>query len=154
MHAGCVFVAGIYPSRTWIIDGCVFVANIYVLDMNYRVFWVLTMQYICAQTRPRFILSFKCFGGMESESMWTPRENSPLPGAQRRVEPTAQHLTGQRAQHSADWAIPAAYTCFMLAAQIVYRTRYVCAVSSVPFPKNISMSCSEEVLIFISLDSQ
>ena len=57
VHAGCVFVAGIHPSRTWIFE-------------------VRAMEYMCAQTRPRFILSSR---GMESEPMLTPREESPLP---------------------------------------------------------------------------
>ena len=38
------------------------------------------MKCMCAQTRPRFILSSKgVFGGMEFEPMLTPREKSPLP---------------------------------------------------------------------------
>ena len=37
------------------------------------------MKCMCAQTRPRFILSFeRVFGGMEFEPMLTPREKSPL----------------------------------------------------------------------------
>ena len=55
-----------------------------------------------AQTRPRFILSSESFWGMESEPMLTPREKSTLPEAQRRVEPTTLHHTGQRAQHTTD----------------------------------------------------
>ena len=38
------------------------------------------MKCMCAQTRPRFILSSEgVFGGMEFELMLTPREKSPLP---------------------------------------------------------------------------
>ena len=38
------------------------------------------MKCMCAQTRPRFILSSeRVFGGMEFETMLTPREKSPLP---------------------------------------------------------------------------
>ena len=38
------------------------------------------MKCMCAQTRPRFILSYeRVFGGMEFEPMSTPREKSPLP---------------------------------------------------------------------------
>ena len=38
------------------------------------------MKCMCAQTRPRFILSSEgVFGGMEFEPMLTPREKSPLP---------------------------------------------------------------------------
>ena len=48
------------------------------------------MKCMCAQTRPRFILSSeRVFGGMEFEPMLTPREKSPLPEnfPQRRIEP-------------------------------------------------------------------
>ena len=38
------------------------------------------MKCMCAQTRPRFILSSeRVLGGMEFEPMLTPREKSPLP---------------------------------------------------------------------------
>ena len=38
------------------------------------------MKCMCAQTRPRFILSSEgVLGGMEFEPMLTPREKSPLP---------------------------------------------------------------------------
>ena len=48
--------------------------------MNVRIFWVRVMKCMCAQTRPRFILSSEgVFGGMEFEPMLTPREKSPLP---------------------------------------------------------------------------
>ena len=40
----------------------------------------------------------KEFKGMESEPMSTPREKSPLPEAQGRVEPAMLHHTGQQAQ--------------------------------------------------------
>ena len=66
----------------------------------------------CAQTRPQFMLSPKRVGGrggggMESDTMLTPRGKSPLPEAQRRVEPAMMHHAGQRAQHTTDWAMPA-----------------------------------------------
>ena len=48
--------------------------------MNVRIFWVRAMKCMCAQTRPRFILSSeRVFGGMEFEPMFTPREKSPVP---------------------------------------------------------------------------
>ena len=48
--------------------------------MNIRMFWVRAMKCMCAQTRPRFILSSKTvFWGMEFEPMLTPREKSLLP---------------------------------------------------------------------------
>ena len=43
---------------------------------------------VCAQTRPQvYTLIRKSLGGMESETMLTPREKSPLPDAQKRIEP-------------------------------------------------------------------
>ena len=55
------------------------------------------MKCMCAQTRPRFILSSKgVFGGMEFEPMLTPREKSPLPeNVPRGSNP---RRCGQRAQ--------------------------------------------------------
>ena len=50
--------------------------------MKVQIFWVHAMKCMSAQTRPP-----KEFGGMESEPLLTPREKSPLPEAQRRVEP-------------------------------------------------------------------
>ena len=48
--------------------------------MNVRIFWVCAMKCMCAQTRPRFILSSeRVFGGMEFEPMLTPREKYPVP---------------------------------------------------------------------------
>ena len=70
--------------------------------------WVLSMECMCSQTRPRFILSSESFGGMDPEPMLTPREkslyrkNSP----QRRIEPTTLCQAGQRAQHTTNWTIP------------------------------------------------
>ena len=54
---------------------------------------------MCAQTRPRCILSSDSFGGTESEPMLTPREKYPLPEAQRRVRPATLHHTRQHAPH-------------------------------------------------------
>ena len=45
------------------------------------------MECVCALTRPGFILSSERVLGMESEPVLTPREKSPPPGAQSRVEP-------------------------------------------------------------------
>ena len=53
---------------------------------------------MCAQTRPRFILSSeRVFGGMEFEPMLTPREKSPLPENFPRGGSNPQRC-GQRAQ--------------------------------------------------------
>ena len=52
-----------------------------VQDMNVRIFWVRAMGCMCAQTRPRFILSSELWaGGMESEPMLTPKEKN-IPSA-------------------------------------------------------------------------
>ena len=42
---------------------------------------------------------------MESEPVLTPKEKSPLPEVQRRVEPEVLYHAGQRAQHANNWAI-------------------------------------------------
>ena len=56
------------------------------------------MKCMCAQTRPRFILSSEgVFGGMEFEPMLTPREKSPLPEKVPRGGSNPRHC-GQRAQ--------------------------------------------------------
>ena len=66
--------------------------------MNVRIFWVRAMKCMCAQTRPRFILSSEgVFGGMEFEPMLTPREKSPLPEKVPRGGSNPRRC-GQRAQ--------------------------------------------------------
>ena len=56
------------------------------------------MKCMCAQTRPRFILSSEgVLGGMEFEPMLTPREKSPLPENVPRGGSNLRHC-GQRAQ--------------------------------------------------------
>ena len=56
------------------------------------------MKCMCAQTRPRFILSSeRVFGGMEFEPMLTPREKSPLPKNVPRGGSNPRRC-GQRAQ--------------------------------------------------------
>ena len=83
VHAVCVYVAGIHPSRTWtsgFLGSTRWNACVHRLDL---------------------ILYFhlKEVQGMESEPMLTPGEKSPLLGAQRRVEPAMLHHPGQWAQH-------------------------------------------------------
>ena len=74
-----------------------------VWDMNVRIFGVSGMEYMCAQTRPRFILSSKqVWEGMESEPMKLQGKN-PLCGEnspQRRIEPMTLQQTAQGAQHN------------------------------------------------------
>ena len=49
---------------------------------------------MCAQTRPRFILSSKrIWGGMESEPTLTPREKFPLPGKKKSSEEDGTYET-------------------------------------------------------------
>ena len=91
--------------------------------MNVRIFWVRAMKCMCAQTRPRFILSSeRVLGGMEFEPMLTPRENSPLPENFPRGGSNPRRC-GQRAQ-----ALPSElfrHTCVI--------TEWVCLVFFCPF---------------------
>ena len=66
--------------------------------MNVRIFWVRAMKCMCAQTRPRFILSSeRVLGGVEFEPMLTPREKSPVPENVPRGGSNPRRC-GQRAQ--------------------------------------------------------
>ena len=66
--------------------------------MNVRICWVREMECMCAQTRPRFILSSETvFGGMEFEPMLTPREKSSIPANFPRGGSNPRRC-GQRAQ--------------------------------------------------------
>ena len=66
--------------------------------MNVRIFWVRAMKCMCAQTRPRFILSSeRVFWGMEFEPKLTPREKSPVLENFLRGGSNLRHC-GQRAQ--------------------------------------------------------
>ena len=108
VHAGCVFVASIHLWRTWMSGSCESAqwnACVHRLDLglysHLKEFWgngVRTSVYTLIR---------KSFGGMESEPILTPKEKSPLLEVQRRVEPMTLHHTGQRAQHTINWAIPA-----------------------------------------------
>ena len=80
--------------------------------MNVRIFWVRVMKCMCAQTRPRFILSSeRVFGGMELEPMLTPREKSPLPENFPRGGSNPQRC-GQRAQ-----TLPKSYSGPLIASK-------------------------------------
>ena len=57
---------------------------------------------MCAQTKPLFLYSCPSLGEMESEPMSTSRAKSPLPRAQRRIEPSTLLNAGQRAQQTTD----------------------------------------------------
>ena len=87
VHTGCVFVASIHPSRTWMSGSFEFVrwnACVHRLDLG-------------LYSHPK-----EFGGGIESESMLTPRENSLCRknSPQRRIEPMMLHQAGQRAQHT------------------------------------------------------
>ena len=153
VRAGCVFVAGIHPSRTWTSGPSESVrwnACVHRLDLglyshpenfprggsNPRCCgqWAQTLP--TSFSGPPYSVCFCCryssgsfesvwwnacvhslnlclyshpkkFSGMESEPILNPMEKPPLLEAQRRIEPTMLHHTGQQAQHSTDWAIPA-----------------------------------------------
>ena len=86
VHAGCVFVAGIHPSRSWTSGSF---ESVRCNACVYRLTSVYT-------------LIGKSFGGMESEPMLTLREN-PIywkNSPQRRIEPMTLHQAGQQAQHT------------------------------------------------------
>ena len=103
--------------------------------MNVRIFWVRTMKCMCAQTRPRFILSSeRVFGGMEFEPMLTPREKSPLPENVPRGGSNPRRC-GQRAQ-----ALPTE----------LFRPRMV--VLECSFPTSVEYLCSfwlHQLLLFV-----
>ena len=82
VHAGCVFVAGIHPSVTWMSG----------------FFESMQWLYMCAQTKPRFILSSeRVLGNGVRTHVNSQGKKSPLPEAQRRVEPVILNTAGQRA---------------------------------------------------------
>ena len=74
VRAECVFVASIHPSRTWWMSGF---------------FNPCEGMHVCTDLTSVYTLIRKSFVGTESEAMLTPRgKKSPLPEAQRMVEPT------------------------------------------------------------------
>ena len=92
-----VFVAGIHLSGTWML----------------RPFAIHAMVCMCAQTRPQFILwSERVLGSgvrthVNSKRKIPPPLPPPLLKALRSVEAATLHPTGQRAQHTTDWGLPA-----------------------------------------------
>ena len=79
--------------------------------MNVKILWICLMECMCAQTRPRFILSSKRFGGEGGEGReWSQNPcllqgENPLyrKNSQRRIEPTTLHKAWQRTQHTTNW---------------------------------------------------
>ena len=111
------------------------------------------MEWMYAQTRPRFILS--------SERVfreWSPnlelcylQGKSHLPEAQTRVEPAMLHHAGQRALHTADWAIPAPILCCqILCALHLLKTNTVWKLplrsGTICVPPDQHLYCSESNL--------
>ena len=84
----------------WCMLGVFLLSESPIQDMSVRIFWVCAMEYMCAQTRPRFIIVCshpkQVLGGMESEPMLYPKGN-----------PEKSPLPGQPAEHTTHWAIPA-----------------------------------------------
>ena len=91
VHAGCVFVADIHLTKTWMsgsLESVPWNACVHRLDLGLYSY-------------------LKSFGGIVSETKLTAREKSPVPEAQRRFEPVTLHHTRQPAQLTTDWAISA-----------------------------------------------
>ena len=93
VHAGCVFVAGSHPSRTW------------TSGSFESVRWNA-----CAHrlTRPRFTLSSERVWGEWSSNPCELQDTNPCyqkSSPQRSIEPMTLHQAGQWAEHTTDWAI-------------------------------------------------
>ena len=74
------------------------------LEHEVRIFWV------CAQTRPQFILSSERVLGEWSHNPSLLQGKNPLyrkNSPYRKIEPTTLHQAGQWPQHTHNWAIPA-----------------------------------------------
>ena len=71
-------------SSSWMVRAacwvCFYCGHSLDQDMNVRIFWAHSMEYMGAQTRPQFILSSeRVFREWSQNPMLTPRENSHLP---------------------------------------------------------------------------
>ena len=112
--------------------------------MNIRIFWVRAMKCMCAQTRPRFILSSEgVFGGMEFEPMLTPRGKIPSTGKcpQKRIEPatlwTVSPSTTNRAIPAPRWEYkPRSSLCTRVPAHQLKRSWHSCPRCMNPDNKN------------------
>ena len=114
VHAGCVFVAGIYLSRTRIsgsFESVQWNACVHRLDLS-------------------LYSHRKSFGGMESEPMLTLREKSILleNSSQSKIEPTMLCPAGQRAQVTSNmlfWPLCAFKSVWNLCCLFIYLFRYM-----------------------------
>ena len=81
---------------------------------------------LCAQIRPQFILSSKEFRGMESESVITPREESPLP-EKISMEEDRTHDAASRTANPIHYqqAIPAPHANCVETAKVVKQKQWV-----------------------------
>ena len=87
-----------FRLRGWCVLGVFLLPAFTRLGHKRQDLLVRAMKCMCAQTRPRFILSSEgVFWGMEFEPMLTPREKSPLPENVPRGGSNPRHC-GQRAQ--------------------------------------------------------
>ena len=75
-----------------------------IKDMSVRFFWVCAMECMFALIRLRFILSSQRVVG-NGVRTHVNSKGKINPVYQRRIEPVVLHHTGQRDQHSTDWAI-------------------------------------------------
>ena len=93
VHAGCVFVTGIHPSRTWTsgsFESVRWNACVHRLDFG-------------LYSHPKEFWGNGVGTHVNSKGkIPSTGKNSP----QRRIEPTTPHQAGQRARHSTNWAIP------------------------------------------------
>ena len=73
------------------------------------------MKCMCAQTRPRFILSSEdVFGGMEFEPMLTPREKSPLPKMSPEEDRTRDAVDSEPKHYQLSYSGPLSKGCTSL----------------------------------------
>ena len=112
--------------------------------MDVRIFWVCVMEYMGAETRPRFILSSKTVLGEWSQNPCQLQEKNPLHwknSPQRRIEPTTLHQAGQLAQHTASKLFqpcsgfnPSVYWC-------------TCLILVIYLPESAREHCGKEFII-------
>ena len=114
VHAGCVFIAGIHPSRTW-------------MSGSFESVWWNA----CVNRLDLGLYSHqKEFGGTGVRTHVNSKGISPLPEAQRRVEPATLHRAGQRAQHTANWAVPVCVhmcNCMHVYGSILQLSEWICS---------------------------
>ena len=109
VHAGCVFVAGIHPSRTWTsgsFESVWWNACVHRLDLG-------------LYSHPKEFL-----GGMEFEPMLTPREKSPLPKNSPEEDRTRDAVDSEPKHYQR--AIPAPASDFKTGSLVANLTSALC----------------------------